>query len=249
MRLRDVEFNLEQHGVGGHRLARLDVALHHDPVERGGDGVVFQLSRIKVDRGCGLVALLLSALERLRGEDAPVGQSLRADDVGLGHPEPRPRVVEPGERLTLVHPGEYVALPDLATLVDENVDHAPGRRRAEAGVVDRLDDAGRINGLDRRAPRGVGHRDGRRGPKVTRPTPTAAAEAARIAATAKIRRPKLRRRRSAVGFKGTGNVPPEVSTRLALSGAVPRGSASISRSCRIGNTLQFGSRRRLDLPQ
>ncbi len=169
MRLRAVEFDLEQDSVGGHGLARLDIALHHDAVERRGDRVVFELSGIKVDRGCRLVALLLSALERLRGEDAAVRQDARADDVGLGHPEPRPRVVEPGERLALVHPGEEVALPHLVALVDENVGHAPGHRRAEAGVVDRLDDAGRIDGLDRGAPRGMGHRYGRRAPKSHAP--------------------------------------------------------------------------------
>ena len=96
MRLRAVEFDLEQHGVGGHGLAWLDVALHHNSVERGREGVIFELAGKELDCGCCLVALLLGAFERLRCYDAAVYQGLRADDVRFGHSEPRPRVVEPG---------------------------------------------------------------------------------------------------------------------------------------------------------
>ncbi len=146
---------LEHHGVGRHRLARLDVALHHGSIERRADCVILQLPREKIDRGRRLVAFLLCALQSLHREDAAVHQRLVARDLRLRHRQTRLRVLQPGARLPFVEPRNHVALAYFVAFVDPKLGDTAGNCRAEPGVIDRLDDAGRIDRLDRRPPRGM----------------------------------------------------------------------------------------------
>ncbi len=146
---------LEHYGVGRHRLAKLDVALHHGSVERREDRIILELPREEIDRGGGLVAFLLRALQSLHRQDAAVHQRLVARDLRLRHRQARLRVLKPGARLPVVEPRDDVALAHFVAFVDQKFGDPAGDCRAEPGVIDRLDDAGRIDRLDRRSPRGM----------------------------------------------------------------------------------------------
>ena len=153
MRLRAVEEISNITAFAAHRLARLDVALHHRSGERREDRIILELPREEIDGGRRLVALLLRALQSLHRQDAAVHQRLVARDVRLRHRQARLRVLKPGARLPVVEPRDDVALAHFVAFVDQKLGDPAGDRRAEPGVIDRLDDAGRIDRLDRRTAR------------------------------------------------------------------------------------------------
>jgi hypothetical protein len=141
----------------------------------------------------------------------------------------RARVLEPGARLAVVEPGHDLATPHRVAFVDQKLGNPACDGRAKPRVVDRLDDAGRIDGFDRCAAGWVGRSDGRR---LKQPTPGSERERQ----CSERRRGDANHRRQRHGFEAVGRgiaagsrAALDGTINSAASGSCPRASVVIAR--------------------
>ncbi len=132
-------------------LADLAILPQHDAGARGEDLVVAEPLRRGGDEGADLREIGDGLVIGLLGGDAALQELAHPVDLALGERLAGLLLGEIGAHLAVVEAGEHVALLHRAALAGAMLDDALPRHGGHLGPAHRLDHAGRIDDLGRRA--------------------------------------------------------------------------------------------------